>query len=69
MWVACVIWCAVGTPASASQMAKDVCTFLKWSAGECRNASYIFSKVCVTGEGLVTSLCITIASTGYPGLA
>jgi len=30
-----LIWRGVGTPASASQMAKDVATFLRWSAGEC----------------------------------
>ena len=30
-----LIWRGVGTPASASQMAKDVVTFLRWSAGEC----------------------------------
>ena len=24
-----------GTPASASQMAKDICTFLRWSTGVC----------------------------------
>ena len=29
-----LIWRGVGTPASASQMAKDVVTFLRWSAGE-----------------------------------
>lgn len=24
----------LGTPATVSQLAKDVCTFLKWAAGE-----------------------------------
>jgi len=24
----------LGTPATISQLAKDVCTFLKWAAGE-----------------------------------
>lgn len=30
--IACCFWYAIGTPATMSQVAKDVCTFLRWAA-------------------------------------